>query len=161
MTGWLCAADRFLAGDDKEAEQRRSCMFKLIPSVVKGSWVIKQAVGNTPVLLGKKLTTRYYRSTLQQDQQDTKCNNDNRNNTSHGDHDNHPLLQVNPPTRSTNTKCNSDNKNNTSHGDHDNHPLLLGTKCNNDDKSKSHGDHDSSSSYKTQQMLSVCGLSLV
>ena len=36
-------------------------MFKLIPSVVKGSWVIKQAVGNTPVLLGKKLTTRYYR----------------------------------------------------------------------------------------------------
>lgn len=52
---------RFLAGDDKEAEQRRSCMFKLIPSVVKGSWVIKQAVGNTPVLLGKKLTTRYYR----------------------------------------------------------------------------------------------------
>ncbi|KAL3141693.1 hypothetical protein ABBQ32_004380 [Trebouxia sp. C0010 RCD-2024] len=56
----LCLA-RFLAGDDKEAEQRRSCMFKLIPSVVKGSWVIKQAVGNTPVLLGKKLTTRYYR----------------------------------------------------------------------------------------------------
>ncbi|DBA89089.1 hypothetical protein WJX77_009682 [Trebouxia sp. C0004] len=56
----LCLA-RFLAGDDKEAEQRRSCMFKLIPSVVKGSWVIKQAVGNTPVLLGKKLTTHYYR----------------------------------------------------------------------------------------------------
>ena len=77
MTGWLCATDRFLAGDDKEAEQRRSCMFKLIPSVVKGSWVIKQAVGNTPVLLGKKLTTRYYRSTPPQHQQDTKCNNDN------------------------------------------------------------------------------------
>lgn len=36
-------------------------MFKLIPSVVKGSWVIKQAVGNTPVLLGKKLTTKYFR----------------------------------------------------------------------------------------------------
>lgn len=36
-------------------------MFKLIPSVVSGSWVIKQAVGNTPVLLGKKLTTRYFR----------------------------------------------------------------------------------------------------
>ena len=57
----LDVAGRFLAGDDREAEQRRSCMFKLIPSVVKGSWVIKQAVGNTPVLLGKKLTTRYYR----------------------------------------------------------------------------------------------------
>jgi len=81
-----------LAGDDKEAEQRRSCMFKLIPSVVKGSWVIKQAVGNTPVLLGKKLTTRYYRSTPQQHQQDIKCNNDNKNNESHGGHDNHPLI---------------------------------------------------------------------
>ena len=54
-------AYRFLAGDDKEAELRRSSMFKLIPSVVKGSWVIKQAVGNTPVLLGKKLTTKYFR----------------------------------------------------------------------------------------------------
>ena len=50
-----------MAGDDKEAEQRRNSMFKLIPSVVKGSWVIKQAVGNTPVLLGKKLTTKYFR----------------------------------------------------------------------------------------------------
>ena len=36
-------------------------MFKLIPSVVTGSWIIKQAVGNTPVLLGRKLTTRYFR----------------------------------------------------------------------------------------------------
>ena len=80
MTGWLCAADRFLAGDDKEAEQRRSCMFKLIPSVVKGSWVIKQAVGNTPVLLGKKLTTRYYRSPPEQDQQDTNYDSTNNNN---------------------------------------------------------------------------------
>ena len=85
MTDWLCAADRFLAGDDKEAEQRRSCMFKLIPSVVKGSWVIKQAVGNTPVLLGKKLTTRYYRSTPQQHQPDTDYNHTNNHND--GDHD--------------------------------------------------------------------------
>ena len=52
---------RFLAGDDKEAEQRRNSMFKLIPFVVKGSWVIKQAVGSTPVLLGKKLTAKYFR----------------------------------------------------------------------------------------------------
>jgi Protein ENHANCED DISEASE RESISTANCE 2, C-terminal len=29
--------------------------------VEKGSWIVKQAVGqNTPVLLGKKLTTRYF-----------------------------------------------------------------------------------------------------
>ncbi len=93
MTDWLHAAGRFLAGDDKEAEQRRSCMFKLIPSVVKGSWVIKQAVGNTPVLLGKKLTTRYYRSTPQQRQQDTTYDQQNTkyirtNKHDDGDHDN-------------------------------------------------------------------------
>lgn len=52
---------RFLAGDDREAEQRRHRSFKLIPSVVHGSWVIKQSVGNTPVMLGKKLTTKYFR----------------------------------------------------------------------------------------------------
>lgn len=29
--------------------------------VEKGSWIVKQAVGqNTPVLLGKKLTTKYF-----------------------------------------------------------------------------------------------------
>jgi hypothetical protein len=56
----LCLA-RFLAGDDAEAVARRHRGFKLIPSVVKGSWVIKQSVGNTPVLLGKKLTTKYFR----------------------------------------------------------------------------------------------------
>eukprot|EP00891_Asterochloris_glomerata_P006240 jgi/Astpho2/6240/fgenesh1_pg.00088_%23_51_t len=56
----LCLA-RFLAGDDREAEQRRHRSFKLIPSVVHGSWVIKQSVGNTPVMLGKKLTTKYFR----------------------------------------------------------------------------------------------------
>ncbi|KAK9823769.1 hypothetical protein WJX72_005371 [[Myrmecia] bisecta] len=56
----LCLA-RFLAGDDAASEARRHRTFKLIPSVVKGSWVIKQSVGNTPVLLGRKLTTRYFR----------------------------------------------------------------------------------------------------
>lgn len=52
---------RFLAGDDESANSRRNSIFKLIPSVVKGSWVIKQSVGHTPVLLGKKLKTQYHR----------------------------------------------------------------------------------------------------
>jgi hypothetical protein len=36
-------------------------MFKLIPSVEQGSWIIRQSVGNTPVLLGNKLKTEYHR----------------------------------------------------------------------------------------------------
>lgn len=36
-------------------------MFKLIPNVAKGSWVIKQSVGHSPVLLGNKLKTHYFR----------------------------------------------------------------------------------------------------
>jgi len=47
----------FLEGDDAE----RSTIFKLIPRIEKGSWVVRQAVGqNTPVLLGRKLTTKYF-----------------------------------------------------------------------------------------------------
>ena len=51
-------------GDDEAADKRRNTIFKLIPSVVKGSWVIKQSVGHTPVLLGKKLKTQYHRHVL-------------------------------------------------------------------------------------------------
>lgn len=50
-----------MAGDGDAADNRRNTIFKLIPSVVKGSWVIKQSVGHTPVLLGKKLVTEYHR----------------------------------------------------------------------------------------------------
>lgn len=32
-----------------------------IPRIVKGSWIVKQSVGTTPVLLGQKLATRYFR----------------------------------------------------------------------------------------------------
>ncbi|KAK9818359.1 hypothetical protein WJX72_011272 [[Myrmecia] bisecta] len=36
--------------------------FKIIPRIEKGSWVVKHAVGqNTPVLLGQKLVTKYFR----------------------------------------------------------------------------------------------------
>ncbi|KAK9808352.1 hypothetical protein WJX73_005387 [Symbiochloris irregularis] len=47
----------FLNGDDAERSRR----FKLIPTVPTGSWVIKQSVGHTPVLLATKLKCHYYR----------------------------------------------------------------------------------------------------
>lgn len=53
---------RFMEGDSEEDVKRRHNTFKLIPKVTKGSWVIRNAVGSTPVLLGKKLTTKYFRS---------------------------------------------------------------------------------------------------
>lgn len=47
----------FITGDDTQ----RATIFKLIPRIEKGSWMIRQAVGqNTPVLLGRKLTTKYF-----------------------------------------------------------------------------------------------------
>jgi len=55
---------RFMHGDDEEDVKRRHNTFKLIPRVTKGSWVIRNAVGSTPVLLGKKLTTKYFRYTI-------------------------------------------------------------------------------------------------
>lgn len=49
-------------GDEKEVEKKRHGAFKIIPRITEGSWVVKQAVGqNTPVLLGRKLTTKYFR----------------------------------------------------------------------------------------------------
>lgn len=53
---------RFVAGgDDADTAERRNGAFKLIPKIVKGSWLVKQSVGVTPVLLGRKLTTKYFR----------------------------------------------------------------------------------------------------
>lgn len=52
---------RFLAGgDSKQALGRRNNTFKLIPRVTQGSWIVKQAVGTTPCLLGNKIDTQYY-----------------------------------------------------------------------------------------------------
>ena len=58
-----CMPRRFLGGDDSDpaVAKKRHSMLKLIPSVVKGSWIIKQSVGNTPVLLGSKVKTTYHR----------------------------------------------------------------------------------------------------
>ena len=53
---------RFMEGNSEADDKRRHNTFKLIPKVTKGSWVIRNAVGSTPVLLGKKLTTKYFRS---------------------------------------------------------------------------------------------------
>ena len=46
---------RFIVSDD----EYRNARFKLIPSMVEGPWVVKTAVGNKPVILGRKLTQRY------------------------------------------------------------------------------------------------------
>ena len=40
---------RFLNSD----EATRNTMFKLIPHIANGSWVIRQSVGSTPVIIGK------------------------------------------------------------------------------------------------------------
>jgi hypothetical protein len=51
----------WMEGDGPEADDRRNIKFKLIPKVVQGSWVVRQSVGTTPVLLGQKLKTKYFR----------------------------------------------------------------------------------------------------
>jgi len=47
----------FLDGDDSFRNSR----FKLIPTVVEGSFIIKQSVGSKPTLLGNKLKVPYYK----------------------------------------------------------------------------------------------------
>jgi hypothetical protein len=51
----------FLVGDGEEADALRNKRFKLIPNISQGSWIIKQSVGTTPVILGTKLRTKYFR----------------------------------------------------------------------------------------------------
>lgn len=52
----LRAACRFLA----DKGPLRDAKLKLIPSLAQGSWVVRQAVGQTPVILGKRLKTEYF-----------------------------------------------------------------------------------------------------
>ncbi|PWZ39937.1 Protein ENHANCED DISEASE RESISTANCE 2 [Zea mays] len=49
---------RFFDGDD----DFRNSRLKLIPSVPKGSWIVRQSVGSTPCLLGKAVDCNYFRS---------------------------------------------------------------------------------------------------
>ncbi|PAN26101.1 hypothetical protein PAHAL_4G347600 [Panicum hallii] len=48
---------RFADGDD----DFRNSRLKLIPSVPKGSWIVRQSVGSTPCLLGKAVDCSYLR----------------------------------------------------------------------------------------------------
>jgi len=48
---------RFADGDD----DFRNSRLKLIPSVPKGSWIVRQSVGSTPCLLGKAVDCTYIR----------------------------------------------------------------------------------------------------
>jgi hypothetical protein len=48
---------RFVDGDDNFRNSR----FKLIPSVPKGSWIVRQSVGSTPCILGKAVDCTYHR----------------------------------------------------------------------------------------------------
>ncbi|KDP29586.1 hypothetical protein JCGZ_19352 [Jatropha curcas] len=48
---------RFVDGDD----EFRNSRLKLIPSVPKGSWIVRQSVGSTPCLLGKAVDCNYIR----------------------------------------------------------------------------------------------------
>ncbi|CAO2819732.1 unnamed protein product [Amaranthus hypochondriacus] len=48
---------RFVDGDD----EFRNGRLKLIPSVPKGSWIVRQSVGSTPCLLGKAIDCNYIR----------------------------------------------------------------------------------------------------
>ncbi|GLD95906.1 hypothetical protein PINS_up004584 [Pythium insidiosum] len=47
----------FLDGTDDFRNER----FKLIPCIVEGSFIVRQAVGSTPAIIGKKLRQPYYR----------------------------------------------------------------------------------------------------
>lgn len=48
---------RFVDGDD----EFRNSRLKLIPSVPKGSWIVRQSVGSSPCLLGKTVDCNYIR----------------------------------------------------------------------------------------------------
>ncbi|CAN8274521.1 unnamed protein product [Cochlearia groenlandica] len=48
---------RFVDGDD----EFRNSRLKLIPTVPKGSWIVRQSVGSTPCLLGKAVDCNYIR----------------------------------------------------------------------------------------------------
>ncbi|CAD7698962.1 unnamed protein product, partial [Ostreobium quekettii] len=56
LTPFALSLMRFVTGTD----EYRNGVFKLIPKIVKGSWIVRQSVGSTPVLLGRKLKQYYF-----------------------------------------------------------------------------------------------------
>lgn len=61
LRGFFKNYKSWIEGDDKIDDERRNKKFKLIPRIAKGSWVVRQSVGKTPVLLGQKLESKYFR----------------------------------------------------------------------------------------------------
>lgn len=55
-SGFVHALQRFLAAGDGE----RSHVLKLIPRIQVGPWMLQQAVGTTPVIVGRKLQTSFH-----------------------------------------------------------------------------------------------------
>lgn len=51
----------WIDGEGPEADHRRNKTFKLIPRITQGPWLVRSSVGTTPVLLGQKLRTNYYK----------------------------------------------------------------------------------------------------
>jgi hypothetical protein len=51
----------FFFGDSDEFRNER---FKMVPQILDGPWIVRNAVPNKPALIGKKVTHRYFRSTL-------------------------------------------------------------------------------------------------
>lgn len=45
--------------DKKTSDAERNKRFKIIPNVNDGPWVVRNAVGSQPAILGKKLKTEY------------------------------------------------------------------------------------------------------
>lgn len=51
----------WMEDEGPEANKRRNTKFKLIPRIAQGPWIVKKSVGTTPVLLGQKLNTKYFK----------------------------------------------------------------------------------------------------
>jgi len=52
--------DRLLKRFIEEDDEYRNSRFKIIPSVVDGSYLAKKGIGNTPAILGKKIKCEYF-----------------------------------------------------------------------------------------------------
>lgn len=60
VAAFFKAFTEFVNIDGPDSDKHRNARFKLIPNISKGSWIIKQSVGTTPVILGQKLRTKYF-----------------------------------------------------------------------------------------------------
>ena len=56
FTGAERSAARYLMGDDEHKNET----LKIVPSVVKGPWVVKSVVGGKPAIIGTKMPVSYF-----------------------------------------------------------------------------------------------------